>query len=57
MKKKQINLEKKLSFNKQTLTILTPDQQAVLAGGVAVTRTPACESRPVTGRPICMQCP
>jgi hypothetical protein len=51
MKKKQINLEKKLIIRKETLTILTPHQQAVLAGGVPVTRTPECESMPVTGRP------
>jgi hypothetical protein len=57
MKKKQLNLKKKLSFNKQTLTILTPDQQAALAGGIPVTRTALCETQPITGRPACQLCP
>jgi hypothetical protein len=60
MKKKNIQLEKKLLLKKETLTTLTQQQQAVLAGGFAnaiVSRTLACETQPITGRPVCYLCP
>ncbi|NSL85764.1 hypothetical protein ECE50_002905 [Chitinophaga sp. Mgbs1] len=58
MKKKNINLKKKLVLKKDTLTTLTPYQQALLGGGfAALTRTDDCATRPITGRPVCYQCP
>ncbi|NSL86210.1 hypothetical protein ECE50_005185 [Chitinophaga sp. Mgbs1] len=59
MKKKNINLKKKLVLKKETLTTLTPFQQAMLAGGFAIkeTRTLDCETQPITGRPFCYLCP
>ncbi|NSL90925.1 hypothetical protein ECE50_029140 [Chitinophaga sp. Mgbs1] len=43
MKKKQIDLSKKLLLNKKTVAELTPEQQGQLAGGFIVTVTSACE--------------
>ncbi|NLR67957.1 hypothetical protein HGH92_26870 [Chitinophaga varians] len=58
MKKKKIQLEKKLTLKKETLTALTAHQQTQLAGGLAfASRTPACETQPLTGRPFCILCP
>ncbi|WP_160717079.1 class I lanthipeptide [Chitinophaga solisilvae] len=59
MKKKSINLKKKLVLKKETLTTLTPFQQAMLAGGLAIreTFTTNCETAPITGRPFCILCP
>ncbi|NML39702.1 hypothetical protein HHL17_21055 [Chitinophaga sp. G-6-1-13] len=58
MKKKKIQLEKKLTLKKETLTALTQHQQAHVAGGfVFASRTPDCETQPITGRPFCILCP
>ncbi|MBC9909742.1 class I lanthipeptide [Chitinophaga varians] len=58
MKKKKIQLSKKLLLKKETLTTLTPDQQTQVAGGWAfASRTPDCETQPITGRPFCILCP
>lgn len=60
MKKKKIQLSKKLLLKKETLTTLTPLQQADVAGGNAVaiiTFAVTCETQPITGRPFCDLCP
>lgn len=58
MKKKNVDLKKKLILKKDAVTTLTSFQQALLAGGAAlVTRTLECETRPITGRPVCYLCP
>ncbi|MBC9934437.1 class I lanthipeptide [Chitinophaga qingshengii] len=56
MKKKKIDLKKKLMLKKETLTTLTPGEQGLLVGGLLATRL-ACETRPITGSPVCYQCP
>lgn len=57
MKKKNIDLKKKLMLKKETVTTLAAHQQAILAGGRPATLLATCETRPITGRPVCYQCP
>lgn len=64
MKKKNIAIGKKLSFNKETIAALTVGQQQLIAGGATIqTRTiycttgleETCPTIPYTGR-VCVRC-
>lgn len=62
MKKKSLNLTKKLILKKEALAQLNPQQQAGILGGAAVTRfscTPECETYATVqpGGHICQLCP
>ncbi|RBL90153.1 class I lanthipeptide [Chitinophaga flava] len=63
MKKKKINIGRKLSFNKQTVAPLNAEAQQQIAGGAIITLLPNCTSRldscatiPPGGH-ICQLCP
>ncbi|WP_212004894.1 class I lanthipeptide [Chitinophaga sp. HK235] len=42
MKKKKVSIERKLSFNKQTVAQLNDRQQQLIAGGLELTRLTDC---------------
>jgi len=51
MKKKNLDLKKKLVLNKETIANLTPDQQAKVAGGYQQHTNTFCTNPPPTTDP------